>query len=132
MSSLLSNAKRLRKEATDTERHLWKYLRAKRLGFKFRRQVVIGPYIVDFVCHDRRLVIECDGGQHASQKSYDQKRDQWLQKQGYRVLRFWDNEVLQNLDAVLERILVCCQDHPLPIPLPPKVFNPIEGEGVSP
>lgn len=122
MKPLIPFAKNLRKNTTDTERHLWRHLRAKRFaGLKFRRQAPIGPYIVDFVCHEKRLVIECDGGQHASQVDQDQKRDRWLVIQGFKVLRFWDHEVLQNTEAILESIWTACHpDHPPLSPLPSK------------
>lgn len=98
-------AKTLRKNLTDSERKLWKYLRAKRFGgLKFRRQEPIGNYIVDFVCYEKRLVIEVDGGQHAQEKYEDAVRDGWLREQGFKVLRFWDNEVLANIRGVLELI----------------------------
>ncbi len=97
-------AKTLRKRLTDTERLLWKFLRAKQIkGFKFRRQEPVGRYIVDFACHEKRIVIEVDGGQHLD-KERDEERDQWLKEQGYNVLRFWNNEVLTNIEGVLEVI----------------------------
>ncbi len=97
-------ARRLWREMTDAERKLWQVLRAHRFrGAGFRRQVPLGPYIADFVCHARRLVIEVDGGQHSGSTS-DAVRDEWLEAEGYRVLRFWNNEVLGNLEGVLERI----------------------------
>jgi very-short-patch-repair endonuclease len=105
--TLRENAKRLRSTQTDAERRLWYHLRAHRfLDLKFRRQKPIGPYIVDFVCHEKSLVIELDGGQHAEDSRYDAARDAWLRARGYTVLRFWNNEVMQALDAVLERIRV--------------------------
>jgi very-short-patch-repair endonuclease len=88
-------------------------------GIKFRRQEPIGDYIVDFVAFENRLVIEVDGGQHAEEeKDKDILRDAWLSKQGFRVLRFWNNEVLQNLEGVLETIRVNCLRHP---PLTPPI-----------
>ena len=94
-------AKTLRKRLTDAERKLWKFLRAKRIdGYKFRRQEPIGQYIVDFVCHEKRIVLEVDGGQHALNKESDHERDKWLKEQGYQVLRFWNHEVLANMDGV--------------------------------
>ena len=119
MSRLVSFAKDLRKNSTDTENVLWKYLRAKRLaGFKFRRQEPIGKYIVDFVCFECLVIIECDGGQHAFETEKDQERDQWFEKQGYCVLRFWDSDVLRNTEGVLEAILKACQLSPAPPPSP--------------
>jgi very-short-patch-repair endonuclease len=86
---------------TDAERKLWYTLRDRRFaGFKFRRQVPIGRYIVDFVCFEERLVIEVDGGQHADSLR-DQRRDRWITANGFRVLRFWNNEVLTNLEGVM-------------------------------
>lgn len=110
----IRNAQTLRKNLTDTERLLWKSLRGKQmLGIKFRRQAPIGPYIVDFVCFEKRIVIECDGGQPALHTAYDQKRDRWLQSQGFKVLRFWDHDVLQNTEAVMETIwATCCYREP--------------------
>ena len=97
-------AKKLRINSTDTEKYLWKYLRERQLeGFKFRRQHPIGKYIVDFVNLERKIIIELDGGQHLENKK-DKLRDKWLEKQGYEVLRFWDNEVLTNVEGVLEVI----------------------------
>ena len=115
MERLDSFAKKLRREATDTERLLWSRLRAKRfLELKWRRQEAIGRYIVDFVCYERRIIIECDGGQHASQNQRDQERDRWFENQGYRVLRFWDTDILKNTEGVLETILQACQSSPSP------------------
>jgi very-short-patch-repair endonuclease len=88
-----STAKVLRKNFTDTERLLWKYLRSKQMqGFKFRRQEPIGNYIVDFICQEKQLVIEVDGGQHSTKNIRDNERDKWLKGQGYKVLRFWNNQ----------------------------------------
>jgi very-short-patch-repair endonuclease len=124
--SLVSNrltdlAKNLRRHSTDTEQALWRHLRAKRLeGLKFKRQQPIGKYIVDFVCFERRIIIELDGGQHAQtqQKQRDEERDRWFKRQGYEVLRFWDNEVLKNTKGVFERIGAKCLKHPPLNPLP--------------
>jgi very-short-patch-repair endonuclease len=114
-------AKNLRKRATDTERFMWKHLRAKHLeGLKFRRQQPIGKYIVDFVCFEKKIIIELDGGQHTmlSEKQKDIERDKWFKKQGYKVLRFWDNEVLINIQGVLEVVETHCFNHPPLNPLP--------------
>ena len=98
-------AKSLRKRLTNTERLLWKHLRAKQIeGLKFRRQEPIGKYIVDFVCHEKRIVIEVDGSQHSIDKAIDKERDEWLKEHGYEVMRFWNNEVLENIEGVLEVI----------------------------
>ncbi|WP_249138086.1 endonuclease domain-containing protein [Phenylobacterium montanum] len=95
----------MRRELTPAERRLWSALRGGQVGgLKIRRQVPIGLYIVDFACHSPRLVIECDGGQHAD-NAYDAERDAWLSTRGYRVLRFWNNEVNDNLEGVCSAIL---------------------------
>ena len=110
-----SFAKKLRKDSTDTEKLLWRYLRAKQIsGLKFRRQEPIGKYIVDFVCFENRVLIECDGGQHMLQKDKDDQRDRWFIKQGFRVLRFWDNEILQQTKDVLKKIYEECIRTPSP------------------
>jgi very-short-patch-repair endonuclease len=102
----VERARQLRKNLTDAERRLWKYLRRKQLdGHRFRRQMPIGPYYVDFLCLERRLVIEVDG-RHADRQTEDTKRTVWLESQGFRVLRCWNNEVLQNFDGVVEAILL--------------------------
>jgi len=99
-------AKKLRKNMTDAERLLWQHLRNRELGgYKFRRQRPIGPYIVDFVCLDKKLVVEVDGGQHAGQMELDTKRFDYLKEKGYRVMRFWNNEVLTETESVLTVIL---------------------------
>ena len=97
-------ARALRRNATDTERAMWHLLRSRRFdGVKFRRQVPIGPYVVDFASIRHRLVVELDGGQHADSLS-DAKRDAFLAAEGWRVLRFWNHEALQNRNGVLEVI----------------------------
>ena len=98
-------AKHLRKQSTDVERLLWSHLRAGRFeGLKFRRQHPIGQYIADFVCLERKLIIELDGGQHSFPEDVlkDKQRDAWFEQEGYAVVRFWDNEVLINTSGVLE------------------------------
>jgi very-short-patch-repair endonuclease len=98
------SARRLRRDATKTERAMWFLLRDRRLeGVKFRRQVAIGPYVVDFASIQYRLIVELDGGQHAD-SARDAKRDACLKAEGWRVLRFWNNEALQNRDGVLQVI----------------------------
>lgn len=102
-------ARNLRKEPTDTENLLWKHLRRRQLtGLKFRRQQPIDNYIVDFVCFEKRVIIEVDGGQHAEQRREDIERDNYLRKNGFKVIRFWNNEVLQNIESVLEMIRQKC------------------------
>jgi very-short-patch-repair endonuclease len=97
-----SRARKLRKELTDAEQALWQRLRYKQLdGHKFRRQQPLGPYIVDFACFEKRLVIEVDGGQHAEKPLIDAKRTAWLTSQGFRVVRFWNNDVLNSIESVL-------------------------------
>ena len=104
--NLLKNAKVLRKSMTDAERVLWQYLRAGRLsGFKFKRQQPFGRYIVDFVCFEAKVMIELDGVQHQDAAVQDAMRDSWLKAQGFSVLRFWNNEFLQNQAGCLERVL---------------------------
>jgi very-short-patch-repair endonuclease len=117
-SELKSRARRLRRQQTDAESQLWARLRARQLcGAKFRRQHAIGPFIADFCTVERGLVIELDGGQHATQAQADQRRSVYLERSGYRVLRFWDNEVLMNMEAVLQRIFQALNDpHPCPLP----------------
>jgi len=114
-------SKSLRKRATNTEQLLWRHLRAKRFGgLKFRRQQPIGTYIVDFVCFEQKIIVELDGGQHGltEEMNHDNKRDEWFEAQGYKVLRFWDNEVLTNTQGVLEVIWSHCLNHPPLNPLP--------------
>jgi very-short-patch-repair endonuclease len=97
--------RRLRRGATDAETKLWLELRDRRLnGMKFVRQEAIGPYIVDFLCRAEKLVVEVDGGQHADNAS-DRVRDARLAREGYRVMRFWNSDVLRNMDGVLQAIL---------------------------
>ena len=103
-------ARELRKNMTEAEHCLWQHLRGGQLqGIKFRRQFVIGSYIADFAAPEIKLVIELDGGQHAAQQTYDQQRSQFLQNQGYQVLRFWNHDVLQQTEAVMTEILKHCQ-----------------------
>lgn len=102
---LTSNARNLRKNQTDAEKLLWQHLRNRQmLGQKFRRQFPIDTYIVDFACLEVKLTIELDGGQHTEQIEYDQRRTEQLQKRGFKVIRFWNNDVLQNTTGVLEAI----------------------------
>ena len=116
-------ARRLRIDSTEVERLLWQRLRNRQLGGnKFRRQVTIGPFIVDFACIDACLIVEIDGGQHSEER--DAARTAFLQSKGYRVIRFWNNEVLENIDGVLQSILMKIEDQaPSPNPLP------LAGEG---
>jgi len=110
-------AKNLRNNPTDTENALWLYLKNKQIeGVKFRRQQPIGNYIVDFVSFEKQLVIELDGGQHSETVHSDEARDEWLRKEGFTVLRFWDNEIFENREGVLEIIREKCLS---PAPLSP-------------
>jgi len=127
---LASFAKELRNNSTDVERMLWRHLRNSQLeGIKFRRQQVIEDYIVDFVSFSSKLAIELDGGQHTQNLEYDRNRDECLRKNGFVVLRFWNNEVIENMEGVLEVIRRQCLEiaSPTPNPLPP-----VEGESKSP
>jgi len=114
----MSYAGYLRTHQTDAEKSLWHALRNRRLaGFKFRRQHPITPYIVDFVSLEHRLIIELDGGQHAGRQEYDDERTSVLHAQGFRVLRFWNHQVLANREDVLEMILQkLSTPHPNPLP----------------
>lgn len=103
-AKLRQYARDLRKSSTDAERHLWYNLRANRMGYKFKRQVPIGSFIVDFVCIEKRLIIELDGGQHQAAQAYDTYRSAELSKRGFQVLRFWNHDVLQQSEAVTEMI----------------------------
>lgn len=121
--NLSKTAKELRKRATEAEQHLWRHLKARQLeGLKFRRQEQIGRFIVDFVCYETEIVVEVDGGQHSNEKIKDNERTDWLNSQGFEVLRFWNNEVLTNIEGVIEAIRKHCLrtriSTPLPDPLP--------------
>jgi very-short-patch-repair endonuclease len=96
--------KKLRKEITPQELKLWALLRNKNLGCKFRRQQGVGPYIVDFYCKEKKLIIEIDGSQHQNAVEYDKTRDQYLEKLGFTVIRFWNNEINTNIDGVVMKI----------------------------
>jgi very-short-patch-repair endonuclease len=118
----------LRNKMSDAEQTLWHLLRCRQIsGLKFRRQHPFGDYILDFVCLERKLVIEVDGGQHGQQAGYGENRTQKLQAAGFRVLRFWNNEVLKEIESVKEKIWLAAQElqfHP-----PPNL--PLEGGGVE-
>jgi very-short-patch-repair endonuclease len=103
---ILKNARILRRTMTDAEKLLWRKLRAEQLGVKFRRQYSIGNYIADFACLDPKIIIELDGGQHNQDKNinYDNDRTRFLELQGFKVLRFWNNEVIKTPENVLESI----------------------------
>jgi very-short-patch-repair endonuclease len=103
-SGTVSRARELRKNATDAEKRLWRGLRDVFPAAKFRRQVPVGPYYADFYSFSAKLIIEVDGGQHAEAASYDEARTRFLQAQGFMVLRFWNNEVIETLEGVLNII----------------------------
>ena len=114
----VKRARTLRRNATDAENALWRKLRDRSLrGQKFRRQFPVGRYIVDFVCIEERLIVELDGGQHAINTKSDETRTAALRVRGYRVIRFWNNEVLSNLDGVLQ-VIDSSLKSPHPDPLP--------------
>jgi lysyl-tRNA synthetase class 2 len=100
----------LRKELTPAERKLWSRIRNNQLEVNFRRQHAIGNYIPDFVCIERKLIIELDGSQHLEQVEYDAERTKSLEVQGYKVIRFWNNDVMNRIDSVLEIILDLIND----------------------
>lgn len=103
--SLKELARKLRKNSTDAERKLWHCLRKRQIGgYKFRRQLVIDPYIVDFVCLEKKLIVELDGGQHLLQKNEDKLREEYLKKKGYSILRFWNDDVLLRTENITEHI----------------------------
>ena len=120
---LRDRAKAMRTAPTEAEHRLWQILRAKRLaGYKFKRQMPLDHYIVDFVCLAHRLVIEADGGQHSQEA--DARRDAYIRSQGFRILRFWNDEIFTNEDGVITAILDALST-PLPNP------SPARGEGLS-
>ena len=125
-------ARRLRRDMTEAEKAMWRLLRSRQLaGFKFRRQQPIRRYVVDFVCFSHALVVEIDGGQHADSER-DEIRSRFLANEGFRVLRFWNNEVLDNRDGVCARILEVLRDR---TPHPPGALrrappSPTRGEGI--
>jgi very-short-patch-repair endonuclease len=117
--NLTAVAKDLRKCMTDAERVLWQRLKAKQFGgLKFRRQEQIGRFIADFVCFERGIIIEADGGQHAIEREKDEERTQWLNSQGFTVLRFWNYDILTNIESVMEAIRSACVEAPFPRPSP--------------
>jgi very-short-patch-repair endonuclease len=120
-----ARARSLRQNLTEAERRVWQRLRSRQMkGYRFRRQVPIGRYIADFVCHEARLIVEIDGGQHDPSSSQEAERTGFLQHEGYRVLRFWNNEVLANLDGVHATIADALAG------ITPTQPSPIEGEGL--
>ena len=122
--TIRDRARQLRRDQTDVESKLWLCLRARQLSSaKFRRQYPIGPFITDFCCFEHRLVLEIDGSQHAFQAAADERRSAFLKSRGYKVLRFWDNEVIENIDGVLQQIAHALEEpnleaEPSPLPSP--------------
>jgi len=123
MANNTTTARRLRRHQTDAEQILWFRLRGRRLaGWKFKRQVPIDRFVVDFVCGDAKLIVELDGGQHADRTLQDEERTKTLEAMGYLVLRFWNNDVMRNIEGVLEEILNTLSQqspeppHPTPLP----------------
>ena len=111
MQSATSKARSLRQQSTEAESALWNLLRNRQLTcYKFRRQAPIGKYIVDFLCFERKLTVELDGGQHHEQTIYDSERTEMLETRGYRVVRFWNSDVLEDADAVLQAILIALEE----------------------
>jgi very-short-patch-repair endonuclease len=114
---LTTHARSLRGDMTEAEKKLWQAIRSNQIeNCRFRRQHPIDPYIADFACIDKRVVIELDGGQHQDQETYDERRTEHMQAQGWKVVRFWNNDVLNNLDGVLTRIVEILTAEP-PSPL---------------
>ncbi len=112
-----ARARHLRQSSTEAEKTLWRHLRSRQLaGCKFRRQAPLGRYIVDFLCYERNLVIEVDGGQHQLRSEEDSIRTNWLEACGFRVARFWNNQVLEETEAVLDAILRQLQGEESPSP----------------
>lgn len=121
------NARQLRGNMTEAEQRLWSALRRRQLdGLRFRRQVPLGRFIVDFACYEARIVAELDGGQHAEPEAEDAARNKWLEDRGFRVLRFWNDEVFENLGGVLEVIRAAAASSPHK-----KNSLPLDGEGME-
>ncbi len=129
-----ARARNLRRNMTEAEIRVWHMLRAHRMnGHKFRRQVPIGRYIADFVCHEVRLVVEIDGGQHDFSPPGETERSDFLRNEGYRILRFWNNEVLANTDGVHEAIVSELAASPPPCPPPSRGrrFSPTHRRNIT-
>jgi very-short-patch-repair endonuclease len=110
-----ARAQRLRREPTEAEATLWKHLNRRQLGgYKFSRQIPVGPFVCDFMCRSAKLVVEVDGGQHGPAR--DASRERFLQAEGFRIVRFWNNDVLANVEGVLTTILRALHDSPPPAP----------------
>jgi len=129
VKNLTPVARKLRNNLTEAEKRLWNYLRYKQLdGLRFRRQQPLGPYIVDFVNFEKRIIIEIDGGQHNENPQNDVIRDNWFKEQNFKVLRFWNNEVIENIEGVLEIIKRKCFSLPNNTP---HLTSPARGEEVN-
>jgi very-short-patch-repair endonuclease len=124
-------ARRLRRDSTSAELRLWNKLRSRLIdGHKFVRQQPVGRYVVDFICREKRLIIEVDGSQHA-ESSRDLVRDRWLRAHNYKILRFWNNDIMSNMDGVLETIADALRVEAPPHPVPASGGNrplPASGE----
>jgi very-short-patch-repair endonuclease len=123
----VDRARELRRSPTEAEVFLWRQLRSRAFqGLKFRRQVALGKYIADFVCLEKRLIIEVDGGQHNEEanRQYDRARDKWLRSQGFRILRYWNNEVFEEFEGIAEAIWRAAKEAPSP-----PALSPARGEG---
>jgi very-short-patch-repair endonuclease len=128
------NSRSLRQEMTDAEKTLWRHLRMRQMGgYKFRRQHPLGRYILDFVCLEANLVIEIDGGQHAERQNADACRSTWLEERGFRIVRFWNNEVLKDIENVKAAIWNALDLNDQPPSQPSRTHPhpnlPLEGEG---
>jgi len=135
-SPAVAKARSLRRKMTDAEKKLWYVLRDRRFkDAKFRRQVPLGRYVADFLSFEKKVVVELDGAQHAESKT-DVKRDNWFSSQGFRVLRFWNNDVLTNIEGVYDRLSsVVGGNRPHPSPKPQAASappSPARGEGMVP
>ena len=140
-AKLQHRARALRNQSTDAERHLWQHLRGKQLaGYRFRRQLPIAGFIADFACLEAKIIVELDGGQHAQNVGYDGRRDRLIEAQGFRILRFWDNQVFLETQAVLEQIMRALElssPHPGPAalqvcPCPPQAEEGTESVDLPP
>jgi adenine-specific DNA-methyltransferase len=132
MDPTRARARALRRSPTEAEKLLWRELRYWQVdGHKFRRQQPLGSYIVDFVCLEKKLIVEVDGGQHAEQRDYDSERDASLRQQGYKILRFWNTEVLAHRTSVIEKIYDMLKSTPFLHPSPQGGRKSITGKNRS-